>query len=114
VRAHLVAEVAAIVGGRLVDPSIAYVAADRYVDTPFARAYEIAEALPFSRKRLQQVLRARGVGRVTVKKRGSAVDTEVLRRGLRLDGSAEATVILTRVAGAPTALVGSPVSRGQQ
>jgi SAM-dependent methyltransferase len=114
VRAHLVAEVAAIVGGRLVDPTIAYVTADRYVDTAFARAYEIAEVLPFSRKRLQQVLRARGVGRVTVKKRGSAVDTEALRRALRLDGAAEATVILTRVAGAPTALVGTPVPRGQQ
>ncbi len=115
VRAHLVAEVAELVSGRLIDPTIAYVAADEHVDSPFARAYEVGAVLPFSRKRLQAVLRADGIGRVTVKKRGSAVDVEALRRGLRLDGSGrEATVVLTRVAGAPTALVCTPVGAAQQ
>jgi hypothetical protein len=40
-----------------------------------------------------------------VKKRGSAVEPEVLRRQLRLRGDEEATVVLTRVAGAPTVLL---------
>ena len=65
--------------------------------------------LPFSLARLRALLRARGIGRVTVKKRGSAVDPELLRRQLRLTGDGPAAVVvLTRVAGAPTVLVCEP------
>jgi SAM-dependent methyltransferase len=109
VRAGLVAEVvAALPGGRLLDPTIAYVAAERSVPTPFARGYRVTDVLPFSLKRLRGLLRARGVGHVTVKKRGSAVDPALLRRELRLSGDEQAIVVLTRVAGAPTALVCDP------
>jgi len=109
IRAGLVAEVVvALPGGRLLDPTIAYVAAERSVPTPFARGYRVAEVLPFSLKRLRDLLRARDIGRVTVKKRGSAVDPDVLRRELRLSGHGHAVVVLTRVAGAPAALVCDP------
>jgi hypothetical protein len=37
------------------------------------------------------------------------VEPEALRRQLRLRGDAEATIVLTRVAGAPTVLVVEPV-----
>ena len=47
-----------------------------------------------------QLLAARGVGRATIKKRGSAGTPEALRPQLQLRGDAEATVVLTRVAGA--------------
>jgi THUMP domain-like len=106
IRAGLVAEVAAALpGGRLLDPTIAYIAADAAAPTPFARAYPVTDVLPFSVKRLRALLRGRGVGRVTVKTRGSAVDPEHLRRELRLSGDGSAVVVLTRVAGRPTALV---------
>jgi SAM-dependent methyltransferase len=114
IRAGLVGEVvAALPGGRLLDPTIAYVAADGLVATPYARAWRVTDVLPFSLARLRALLRARGIGRVTVKKRGSAVDPETLRRQLRLTGSGpEAVVVLTRVAGARTVLVcAPPVSR---
>jgi SAM-dependent methyltransferase len=109
IRAHLVAEVAAEVDGWLLDPTIAYVSADRLVPTPYARSYEVTDVLAFSLKRLRTLLRERGVGTVTVKKRGSAVLPEQLRRDLRLTGDASATVVLTRVQGAPTVLVCQPV-----
>ncbi len=106
IRAGLVGEVVgALPGGRLVDPTIAYVAADRAVQTPFARGYRVTDVLPFSLKRLRELLRNRGVGQVTVKKRGSAVDPQLLRRELRLTGDGHAIVVLTRVAGAPTVLL---------
>ena len=109
IRAGLVGEVvAALPGGRLLDPTIAYVAADALVRTPYARAYRVTDVLPFSLARLRALLRSRGVGRVTVKKRGSAVDVEALRRDLRLSGPGEATVVLTRLAGAPTVLLCEP------
>ena len=83
VRAHLVAEVAAALDGALADPRIAYITSDRLRATPFARAYEIHDVLPFSVKRLRAALRARDVGTLTIKKRGFAADIERLRRDLR-------------------------------
>ncbi|MYT68554.1 MULTISPECIES: methyltransferase domain-containing protein [unclassified Streptomyces] len=110
IRAHLVAEVAEQVGGGLLDETIAYVTADEARPTPYAATYEITDQLPFNVKKLKALLRERGVGVLTVKKRGSAVEPEELRRKVmpKPYGKASATVFLTRVAGAPTMLVGAP------
>lgn len=116
IRAHLVGAVVEAVGGRLLDPTIAYVTADAPVATPFATAYEVTDVLPFSVPKLRALLRERGVGVVTVKKRGSSIVPEQLRRELlrgskgHRNGGAEATVVVTRVSGAPTALVVRPVN----
>ncbi|MEV4415951.1 SAM-dependent methyltransferase, partial [Catellatospora sp. NPDC049609] len=109
VRAHLVAEYAAAHGGRLADPTIAYVWTDEPVVSPFGRCFEVAEVLPFSLKRLRATLRERGVGRLEILKRGSALDVEQLRRDLRLSGPHALSLILTRVAAAPTALLAHPL-----
>ena len=110
IRAHLVAEFAETVRGTLADPSIAYVYADVAVRTPYARCLEVRETMPFSLKRLRSLLRDRGVGRLEILKRGSALDPERLRRDLRLAGGASASLVLTRVAGAPTVLICQPVA----
>jgi SAM-dependent methyltransferase len=110
VRAHLVAEVAEELDGGLIDPTIAYVTADEHRVTPYATAYRITDQLPFNVKKLKALLRERGVGVLTVKKRGSAVEPEELRRKVlpKPHGPHSATVFLTRVAGAPTMLVAHP------
>jgi len=109
IRGGLVAEVAEPLGATLVDPSIAYLTTEQPVSTPFATSYEVTDVLPFGLKRLRALLRSRDVGRLTVKKRGTAVQPEELRRQLRLSGDAEATVVLTRVAGRQTVLLVRPV-----
>ncbi|MFI5929894.1 methyltransferase domain-containing protein [Micromonospora sp. NPDC051543] len=109
VRAHLVAELAAELDATLADPSIAYLYADQPTRTPYARCLEITDVLPFSLKRLRALLRERRVGRVEILKRGSALTPEQLRRDLRLAGDQAASLVLTRVAGAPTVLIGQPV-----
>ncbi|MFG3205937.1 methyltransferase domain-containing protein [Streptomyces sp. NPDC048192] len=109
IRAHLVAEVAEQLDGGLIDPTIAYVTADELRPTPYASAYEITDHLPFNVKKLKALLREREVGTLTVKKRGSAVEPEELRRKVKPQGPNAATVFLTRVAGAPAMLVGRPV-----
>ncbi|QQM41349.1 methyltransferase domain-containing protein [Streptomyces liliifuscus] len=109
VRAHLVAEVAEeLDGGGLIDETIAYITADSLKATPYATAYEITDQLPFGVKKLKALLRERGVGVLTVKKRGSAVEPEELRRKVKPQGPNSATVFLTRVKGAPTMLLGHP------
>ncbi|MDQ6522643.1 class I SAM-dependent methyltransferase [Nocardioides sp. LHD-245] len=109
IRAGLVTAVAAGVGGGLVDAKIAYVTADRPFRTPFARGYRVLEPLPYREKQLKAALRERGVGRLTIKKRGVDVSPETLRKRLSLQGDAEATVVLTRVAGEGTALLVEPM-----
>ncbi|MFI5957877.1 methyltransferase domain-containing protein [Cryptosporangium sp. NPDC051539] len=105
VRAHLIAELADRIGGRLLDPSIAYLTTGELRPTPFARAYAIETVLPFGVKRLRAELARRDVGRVEIKKRGTAVTPEQLRPQLKLSGPEEATVVLTRRAGNPIALI---------
>ncbi|MEV5394650.1 methyltransferase domain-containing protein [Streptomyces cellulosae] len=110
IRSHLVAEAAEPLDGGLIDPTIAYITADTLTPTPYATAYEITDQLPFNVKKLKALLREREVGVLTVKKRGSAVEPEELRRKAlpKPHGTASVTVFLTRVAGAPTMLLGHP------
>jgi hypothetical protein len=117
IRAHLVGAVVEAVEGRLLDPTIAYVTSDALVPTPFATAYEITDVLPFHVGRLRAVLRERGVGIVVVKKRGSSVLPEQLRRDLLrgargggVRGTAEVTVFVTRHAGGQIAMLGHPAA----
>jgi hypothetical protein len=110
VRAGLVAEVAAMVGGRLLDPAIAYVTTDRDDRCPFTRRFAVELVMPFQLKRLRAMLREHGVGDVVVKKRGIAVEPEELRRRLRLDGRGPMrTLVLTRIGADPFAILCDPV-----
>jgi THUMP domain-containing protein len=49
------------------------------------------------------------VGRLEIRKRGSALEPDKLRRDLKLSGPAAASLVLTRVAGAPTAILCRPL-----
>ncbi|MGY1848908.1 THUMP-like domain-containing protein [Blastococcus sp. SYSU DS1021] len=105
IRSGLVSLVAADLGANLVDPTIAYLTTDTRADSPWVSSYRVDEVLPFNLKKVKALLRDRGVGRVVVKKRGSAIEPETLARQLRTDAPGTAIVVVTRVAGAPTALV---------
>ncbi|MCA1667396.1 MAG: SAM-dependent methyltransferase, partial [Thermomicrobia bacterium] len=113
IRAHLVAEVAESVNGALLDPTIAYITSDTLTATPFARAYIIEDAMPFSLKRLRAYLRARGIGHVVIKKRGSPLTPETLIGDLRLSGDDHRILFLTKVAGKHTVLIGQQVETGR-
>ena len=112
IRAHLVEHLAARLGATKLDPDIAYLTADAATPTPFARAFAVVEALPFGLKRLSARLRALDGGIVTVKKRGSPLDTDALARRLRGAGPRPLTVVLTHVLGRPYALICESVERG--
>lgn len=102
IRAGLVTAVAAQVGGGLVDEHIAYVTSDSGPHTPLARCYEVLATLPYREKSLRAALAARGVGRLTIKKRGVDVVPDELRRRLALRGDEEATLVLTRASAGGT------------
>ncbi|MFT4299415.1 MAG: class I SAM-dependent methyltransferase [Aeromicrobium sp.] len=109
IRAGLVAELAAELGGWLPDAKIAYLSADRGDATALARRFTVVAELPFREKQLRAALQQRRIGTLTVKKRGVQIVPEELIRRLRLDGPHQATVILTRVAGAGRAFLVDPL-----
>jgi hypothetical protein len=89
----------------MIDPHIAYLTGAIVVDTPFARCWQMIDTLPFNERHLRQRLRQLNGGAITVKKRGSPVDTDALAKRLSQPGGIPYVVILTRVSGQHTALI---------
>ncbi len=91
------------------DEHIAYVTSSQSFRTPFARGYRVLEEVPFREKPLKAALRERGIGRLTIKKRGVSVVPDDLRKRLSLRGDEESTLVLTRVAGKGAAFLLQPL-----
>lgn len=104
-RAGLVGPLATQWGAWGLDPSIGFLTADRPMTGALGTGYRILDSMPFSLKRLRSYLRERGIGRLTIKKRGTAVEPEQLRRQLRATGTGSATLVLTRLHGEQVVLV---------
>lgn len=101
IRAGLVANLARQLGGHLMNEQIAYIAADTLEDTPFARAYKVKEVLPYNVKQLRAWVKANDVGTLEIKKRGTSVTPEELRKqllaGKPKSATSRATLVLTRL-----------------
>lgn len=111
IRAHLVAELADLVNARVAHPRIAYLYSDALHVTPLATAYRVQEVLPFNVKKLRQLIAERGIGRLTIKKRGADVTPDKLRKELRPKGDNEATLVVTRDEGRHLAIFCEPVGQ---
>jgi SAM-dependent methyltransferase len=107
IRAHLVEHLAADAGMHKIDPQIAYLSSNALIETPFAVAYEVEEAMPFGLKRIRARLRALDPGELVIKKRGIGIDPAQFRRELKHKGGdgAQMVLILTRVQERPVALI---------
>ena len=102
VRSHLVATLAEQINAEFIDPHIAYLRADSYTPTLFAKGYRVLEQIPVQDKALKKWVKAQGFTALTIKKRGVDIVPEKLRAQL-LAGSkkkkeySHATLIFTRV-----------------
>ncbi len=97
IRAHLVGTLARQLDAAPIHPQIAYLRGDMLVSTPFADAYEILDTFPYGKKRLQEALTSRDIGRVIIKKRGFPQEPDEVRKQLKLRGTEEMIVVLARV-----------------
>ncbi|MEU5695209.1 class I SAM-dependent methyltransferase [Actinosynnema sp. NPDC020468] len=100
VRAGLVRHYAHRHGLAQLDERIAYLTGP--VPPPGIRAFRVLDHGHYTEKALRAVLRAHDVGRLEILVRGLDVDPNPLRRRLKPAGSAEATVVLTRIGRTPT------------
>ncbi len=108
-RAGLVQHLGRRLEAAQLDADIAYMTAEKLQPTPFARVWAVEDWMPYGLKRLRAYLRQRGVGRVTVKKRGSPLEPEALIHDLRLTGEAEKMLFLTHLQGKPVVIVAHPL-----
>ncbi len=104
-RAGLVQAAAAAFDGTLLDETIAYFTTRSRPDSPWLRAWEMLDWMPFHLKRLRAYLRDREVGRITVKKRGVAMTPEELTGRLKLRGDESRTLVLTRFQAQPIVII---------
>lgn len=90
---------------------VPYFTSDATVDDLLMASFEVADVLPFDRKRLRRLFRERGVGRLEIKTRGVKESPEQIRRDLRLQGSEEAVLFLARLGRRVTAMVARRIHR---
>jgi hypothetical protein len=106
VRAHLIDQLAAQLNAWKLDPQIAYLSADQVIPTPFAQAFEVLHCRPFQLKDLRRFMAQEGYFPHEIKKRRFPMEPDVLRQHLKLrSGSKPVTLIMTRLAEKPTALI---------
>ena len=108
IRAGLTGALTSVVDGVELDSGVGYVSSDNCLDVGYARRFAVVESMPLNTKALRAWLRDRDVGRVTIKKRGVTLDADGLRRQLRLSGSVEMTLVITRVRNHQVCLVVRP------
>jgi hypothetical protein len=95
VRAGLVRHYATRHGLWQLDPDIAYLSGDSLPTG--VRGFEVLEELAYSERRLRQALSGRDVGAAEILVRGVDVDPDALRHRLRLRGSQQLSVVITRL-----------------
>ena len=108
IRAGLTGALTSVVDGVELDSGVGYVTSDNCLDVGYARRFAVTDSMPLNVKALRAFLRDRDVGNVTIKKRGVTLDADGLRRQLRLSGSVEVTLVITRVRNHPVCLVVRP------
>ncbi|MBX3057628.1 MAG: SAM-dependent methyltransferase [Anaerolineae bacterium] len=108
IRAHLVEALAYQLEASKIDDAIAYLTNNTPQETPFARRYVVEMVRPFQLKQLRHLLHQQQIGSVTIKKRGSPLEPEQLKRQLRLTGPPEnhRILFLTHIRGEPSVIIG--------
>ncbi len=107
-RSGLVTSLAARLDATRIDPHIGFLTRDGApAPSPFHTTYRVLAVMPFDSRRVGSALATMDCGALTVMKRGSAADSEALRRTwLRgCNGTRSIVVALTRIGDAPVAIV---------
>ena len=110
IRSGLIAEFSEPEGLTLIAPDIAYLSSENKIESPWLKGYEVIDDLVFDRKKLKAYVRENNIGILEIKKRGSDISPEELRKQLSPKGEGAATLIVTRVGDAHRVLVAQPIS----
>lgn len=106
VRAGLAGQLATDLRLQPIDHTVMLLTTDEPIESPLATVYRVEHFARFNVKTLREHLRKREVGRVTMIKRGSSIDSGELTAKLKLAGRDHRDIILTRAAGEQVMIVG--------
>lgn len=104
-RAGLVRHLGSRLGARLLDPQVAYLTAPVPAFDPLAATFEVLEAVPFSVRRLKDLLSARGWRPEAIRRRAFPVEPDELRRLLGRLSGAPVTLLCTTLGGTRIVIV---------
>jgi hypothetical protein len=110
IRSRLILDFAGPMDLKIISPDIAYLTSDEKISSPWMRGFEVIDNLVFDRKKLKAYVKKNGIGVLEIKKRGSDISPEELRRELSPKGEGAATLVVTRVGDAHRVLVTQPIS----
>lgn len=113
IRARLIGDVARSLDAGMLDEHIAYLTSDAAVTSPFVQSFRVRETMPANPKAISTVLKANGIGRLEIKKRGVDIDPAAFRKKLTLRGDEVATLILVRVGDQRRAILADRVPAAQ-
>jgi THUMP domain-like len=103
--AHLTGTLAAEHNLQALSAGPTYLTGDKPIIDAALACFEVTDVMPLRTRTLVQLLRSRNIGQLEIKKRGVDTDVEKLRRDLKLRGENTATLLITPIAGRPTAIV---------
>lgn len=109
IRSRLISDFAKPLGLTLISPEIAYLSSNEELSSPWLRGYRVIDNLVFDRKKLKAYIKENKIGILEIKKRGSDISPEELRKQLAPKGEGAATLIVTRVGDAHRVLVAQPI-----
>ena len=109
IRARLIGDLARQLDARMLHHQIAYLTAEKAVQSPFATCFRIVETFSLDERTLKRELKARGIGTLEIKKRGVDIDPASFRKRLSPSGPNSATLILTRLGERRVALLAERV-----
>jgi hypothetical protein len=109
IRSSLIADFAQPLGLSLISPEIAYLSSNEKIISPWVKGYRVIDNLVFDRKKLKAYIKQNNIGVLEIKKRGSDISPEQLRKELSPKGEGAATLIVTRVGDAHRVLVAQPI-----
>jgi hypothetical protein len=105
IAARLTGALAAERGLSALDAGPTYLTGPQASDDAALDCFEVLDVLPLRIRTLSQHLQARGIGQLEIKKRGVDVAPEQLRRDLKLRGDNATTLLITQIAGHPSAIL---------
>ncbi|MCO5217369.1 MAG: class I SAM-dependent methyltransferase [Thermomicrobiales bacterium] len=103
--AGLVQDLARHIAAERIDPEIGFLVSDRAIETPFASCWRVIDVLPWHEKRIKQALKTHDIGPIDIRRRGLPGDVNVITKRLRGTGQRRAMIAMTRMQGAPTAII---------
>jgi SAM-dependent methyltransferase len=106
VRAGLAGQLAKELGIESIDSKVAIFTGREAIGSPFLTSFRVEWATRFHLAKLREHLNANQVGRVTMIKRGSSIDSDEMMRKLKLTGGEHRVVILARLSGVESMIVG--------